>query len=209
MGQSVFYKQNSPEWGKGENKLLLKTMWGLYQRQPQQMPCKIFEREYPSLLFPTFALMYLKSSLLFCLATSVGIYLLKLFSSYRPLASYWVPIVYVFFPFTFFSYFVWFLCDFCFFSSFFFYIFEVEMILLHTVRLFIPLSETEYSGGCQDQHNCGCRGTMTYVSSTGYTRLMSKTNCTVKRLLFLSSNNSTDSSGSTAFSYFPCVQFLL
>lgn len=52
-------------------------------------------------------------------------------------------------------------------------------ILLRAIRLFILLLEIAYSGSCQDQYSSSCQYTV-FVSSTGYMRLMSKTNCPVK-----------------------------
>ena len=53
-------------------------------------------------------------------------------------------------------------------------------ILLRAIRLFVPLSTTEYNGNGQDQYSCSCQDTMKFESYTGYIRLISKTNCPVK-----------------------------
>lgn len=51
---------------------------------------------------------------------------------------------------------------------------------LTQANTFISLSETEYNDGCQDQYSCSYQDTMVHASCTGYTRLMSKTNCQAK-----------------------------
>ena len=57
---------------------------------------------------------------------------------------------------------------------------EAMTILLGAIRMFMPLSETEYNGNCQDRYSSSCQDTVTFASHTGATKLMSKTNCPVK-----------------------------
>lgn len=62
---------------------------------------------------------------------------------------------------------------------------EALAIELRAIRLFIPLSKKEYGGNCQDQYTCSSLDTTMFASCGRYTRLMSKTNCPVKRPRFL------------------------
>lgn len=45
---------------------------------------------------------------------------------------------------------------------------EAETSLLQTIRLFIPVLETE-PGSCQDQLICSCQDAMTFADYTAYT----------------------------------------
>lgn len=54
-------------------------------------------------------------------------------------------------------------------------------MLLRTIGLFIPLSETESNDCRQDQYSCSHQDTGTFASYAGlYTRLTSKSNCPAK-----------------------------
>lgn len=58
---------------------------------------------------------------------------------------------------------------------------ETVIILLQSVRLFMFLTETEYSGiHFQDPYSCNCQDTVMFASYAGYAILMSKTNCSAK-----------------------------
>lgn len=54
--------------------------------------------------------------------------------------------------------------------------------LLNTIRLCIPLSETEYNGGLSDYYNGCSQDTMTSASDKGYQIVMSKINCPITLL---------------------------
>lgn len=56
---------------------------------------------------------------------------------------------------------------------------EALIILLRAIRLFVPLSETEYNDNCQDQYSCSCQNSVVYASHTEYRRLMCSTSCPV------------------------------
>lgn len=58
-------------------------------------------------------------------------------------------------------------------------------ILLRAVKLFMPLSETEYNDDCWDQYNCSLQDTMMFANLAGYTKLISKSNCPVQLPRFL------------------------
>lgn len=54
--------------------------------------------------------------------------------------------------------------------------------LLQAIRYFMPLSETEYNAGCQEEYSCTCQDIMMFASYMRCVRTMSKTACPAKLL---------------------------